>query len=104
MNIIPGYVADEIKYYLEERKNGYNDSYTISNICALTNLSYMNNGITKENADILKKKVRRLWYRNFEHIKEKKHSHFSNDQSGKIAQELEQIIIDVFVHNNLTTR
>lgn len=92
MNIIPDYVEDEIRYYLEKRKRGYNDLYTLSNICALINMAQFNNRISKENAALLKLKVNRLQYRKFESIKVRKNSY----KKSIVAQELEVIIKGVF--------
>lgn len=51
----PDYVVDELKYYFEKKSRGNSAICTFENVLALVNLAKVNNRITKEQADNIKK-------------------------------------------------
>ena len=53
---IPSYIADEIAEYVEDCKNGNCKYMKLENIKALIGLAVLNNRITKEQGDIIRKK------------------------------------------------
>ena len=56
----PDYVLDEINYYLKKIKSGKSDVFTLDNAITLVNLAVVNEGITKEQGNIIKRLIRNL--------------------------------------------
>ena len=49
------YVLDEVKYHFDKIREGKNDIFTLENTKSLVNLAKVNNRITEEQADNIKK-------------------------------------------------
>lgn len=56
----PDYVLDEINYYFKKIKSGKSDVFTLDNAITLVNLAVVNEGITKEQGNIIKRLIRNL--------------------------------------------
>lgn len=53
----PNYIVDEVKYHFDKVKNGKNDIFTLDNAISLVNLAKVNNRITEEQANEIKKVI-----------------------------------------------
>ena len=56
----PYYIMDEVQHYFNKINVGKNDCFTLDNAISLVNMSKANNGITEEQAEEIKKAIRKI--------------------------------------------